>query len=173
MPSHGIIVDPAPDDHRHGAAGLQARAHIPQPRHRVLKELRSEPREAEIVDRLERIGLHVLFQEGDVPEAGGLGVPAGVHQETLAAVHSQHGPGRPDQACKLDCGIAKAAAGIDDRVSRAHRQRGKNLCAMQRQSTDEDMAPANELGNEDVVPEIDVLIPRGGCDFGIAHERPS
>jgi hypothetical protein len=29
--------------------------------------------------------------------------------------------------------------------------------------------PANELGDEHSVPEIDVLAPGGGYDFGVAH----
>jgi hypothetical protein len=121
------------------------------------------------VDRLERIGLHVHFQEGDVLKASGLGVLAAVLQKPITTVNSKHRAGRPDQARKLDRSIAKAAAGIDDRVTLSHLKRGKDLCAVQRQSSNKDVTPSNELGNEHIVPEIDVLAPR--CDVGAAHVK--
>jgi len=74
------------------------------------------------VDRLERIRLYVRFQEGDIFDAGCLGVLAAELQKTIAAVKSKHRPGWADQASKLDGGVTKAAPSINHLVARPHRE---------------------------------------------------
>ena len=93
-------------------------------------------------------------------EAGRLGGATPVFQESsrVDAEHRSEGPTRRE----LDGGIAEAAAGVDYGVALAHVERWKDLGAVQRQTVDEDMAPAHEFRHQHVVPELDILAS-GSC----------
>src|SRR4029077_2771584 len=103
-----------------------ALALIAQSRHGVLEELRTKSRKAEIVNRFERVCLHVLIQERDVGNSRCLRVLATALQKSITAINSQNRPGRAYESSQLDCGIAKAAASIDDLIARFDRQSRKD-----------------------------------------------
>src|SRR6185503_10352570 len=121
-----VILYAAPDDHRHGAAGLEGFAHVAQPRYGVLEELRAKSRKAEIVNRFEWVCLHVLSQERDVGYACCLGVLAPEFQKCITTIDSQNRPGRAYQSGQLDRGIAKAATRVDHLIARLDRQSRKD-----------------------------------------------
>ena len=164
-----IVLDRPPHDHRHDAAGLEAPPHVAQAGHGVLEELRAEAREAEIVDRFERIGLHVGGAERDVGQSRGLCVAPAGFEEWLAAVDAQHRPGRADASGDLDRGVAPPASHVDDAVALADLERGEDLGAVQAQSAHQDVLVLGEFGNEDLVPELD-RVGRAIQRFSDAHD---
>ena len=172
-PSHGLSLIP-----RHTIMVMVpprlegSRACCARSGHRILEELSAKPGKAKIVHGLERIALHVGFQEFDVGEAGRLGGATPVFQEPVTAVDAEHRSGGTDQARELDGGVAETAAGVDHSVALAHVERGKDLGAVQRQAVDEDVAPAHEFRDQHVVPELDVLASGSSLNFGIAHGMP-
>src|SRR6188768_517814 len=101
-----ILLNTAPDNHCHGAAGFETFAHVAQACHRILEELRTKTREAKIVDRLEMIGLHVRFQESHVRNARGSGIAAPVFQKSVAAVDGKDRSAGSNQTGKLDRSVA-------------------------------------------------------------------
>jgi hypothetical protein len=145
MSEPGIVGDAAPDDHRHESARPEACAHVAQAGHRVLKKLRAEARKTEIMHRLERMGLYVGCQKGDIADTRGARIAPPVFQEAVAAVDRKHRAGRTDQTRQLDCRIPETAAGIDHLVTLAHLQRRKDFLAVKGQSADEDVPPTHEF----------------------------
>ena len=111
MPRQTIIVM---------AVLLEACAHVAQTCHRIFEELRSESREAEIVDRPERISLHIAFDESDVIDLGSSGISPAIFQETFAAIEGKDRARGPDQPRKLKCRVPETASGIDDLVAGVH-----------------------------------------------------
>src|SRR5262249_960969 len=84
-----VILDAAPDNHCHDAAGLEAFTHVAHSRYGVFEELRAKPREAKIMNGFERVRLHVLRYKGDVSNARCLGTLAPAFEKRVTAINGQ------------------------------------------------------------------------------------
>jgi hypothetical protein len=118
---------------------------------------------------LESKGLGIAFHEGDVRHSGGLGVGTADLEEGRAAVDAQHQAGRADPLGQLNGRVAEAAADVHRGVALADLEGGEDLGAMVGQAVHQDVAVFDELGHEDLVPEIDELVARLG-GLGRTHD---
>ena len=107
--------------------------------------------------RLERIGLNIGFDERQVGQSRVLRIGAAGVEEGAAAIETDDRTGRPDAPRQLDRGIAPAATDIQHAVAALHGQRRKHFCAMQVETTGQDVPPPVEFWNEYGVPEINIL----------------
>ena len=71
--------------------------------------------------------------------------------------YAQYRSRRPHPLRQLDGRVAETAPHVQHLVALAHLQRGEDLGAMVGQAIHQDVTEPDELGNEDVVPEIDEL----------------
>src|SRR5712672_2500235 len=148
---------PAPaDNHCHDPVWLERHPHVAQTCDRIFKELRSKTREAEIVDRLERIDLNVRFEERDIGQSGRLGVRASGFEKAITTVEADDRTSRSKATGYFDCGVAPAASDVQDVIAAAERQRGKHLFAMQSKPSGEDVTPCVAFRYEHRITELNV-----------------
>src|SRR5215469_5687708 len=146
MPRHTIIVMMPP--------GFRL---LRSPRYRILKELRTKSRKAEIMNGFERVRLHVFGQESYVGDPCCLRVFAPEFQKSVAAIDSQNRSRRAHQPDQLHRGVAEAAARVNNLIARLYWQTRKDCLAVECQSIHENVLPADEFWHKHAIPEVDVL----------------
>jgi hypothetical protein len=147
--------------------GRKAFAHVAKPRDGIGEEHGAEAREDEVELGLGQRDLGIAAHQGDVGQAAGLDVLAGVVEEGVAAVDADDVAFRADAPGQLHGGVAEAAADIEHAVAGIDRQRGEHRLAVLGEPVDEDMLEADELRRQDLVPEPDELGVRRGRAVGV------
>jgi hypothetical protein len=107
---------------------------------------------------LEWIGLDIRFEERQIGQSRVLRVRAPGFEKAIAAIKTDDRTGRPDAPRKFNCGVAPTASNIQHAVAAMEWQRRKHFCAMQVETSGEDVPPRVEFWDQYSVPEIDVLI---------------
>ena len=169
-----IVGDAAPDDHRHDSARLEASAHVAQAGHRVLQQLRAEARKTEIMHRLERIGLYVGCQKGDIADARGARIAPPVFQQAVAASTASTEPVGPTRRASSIAVSPKPQPASITLSPSADLQRRKDFPAVTGQSAHEDVPPAHKFRHQNAVPELHILASCRSIAlyFGLVGPRP-
>src|SRR5450631_2704255 len=119
---------------------------------------------------LERICLNIRFEERQIGQSRVLRIRAACLEEGATTVKTNDRTGRPDAPRKFNRGIAPTASNIQHAVAATEWQRRKHFCAMQVETSGEDVPPRVEFWNEYSVPEINILIVGFDCLRG-AHDQ--
>ena len=91
--------------------------------------------------RLERICLNIRFEERQIGQSRGLGIRAACVEEGATAVKTNDRTRRPDAPGKFNRGIAPTASNIQYAVAATRWQRRKHFCAVQVETSGEDVPP--------------------------------
>jgi hypothetical protein len=114
--------------------------------------------------------LNICFEEHQIGQSRSLRIRAACVKEGATAVKTYDRTSRPGAPRKFNRGVAPTASNIQYVVAAMERQRRKHFCAMQVETSGEDVPPHVEFWSEYNVPEIDILIVSFDCLRG-AHDQ--